>query len=209
MAYNPKFQINLKQVFNRAYASAPSKLRDELRSTLSNPTFRATFGKLVMDKIIERTLSGIDKDGVEFKAYSKSYINSDIFKIYSKSPGDVNLKLTGEMLASLTTKGNGPILSVELIGDENKAKAHGHKYGIKTKGGGRVKRDFLGLPENELEELMKSSVELTRNDAYTSAAEFFENTTLADSFGQVGDQAELPVSILTTEVLTLLAQGLL
>jgi hypothetical protein len=202
MAYNPKFQINLTKIFHKAYADDRA-LRDAIRPTLSNPTFRAVYGKAVIDRIIERTLSGIDRDGIKFKSYSKSYINSDIFKIYAKNPSEVNLKLTGEMLASLTTTNTDALITVELLGEENKAKAHGHKYGLGKK---KVRRDFLGLPESELVELMRDSMELTRNDAFEAAAEFFENTTIADIFGQVGNQEEFAVSVLTPEVLQLLAE---
>lgn len=203
--YNPKFQINLQRVFNNAYASSDNALKRKLRENLNRSSFRATFGKMVIDKIIERTLSGIDRYDIEFRAYSNSYKNSDIFKIYAKSAGEINLKLTGEMLASMTAKGSGPILSIELIGDENKAKAHGHVYGIRTKKGGKVRRDFLGLPEDELYELMRNAVTIVSNDAYEDAIQFYEGLTVADIVGQVGLQPELAVNLFSDEVLAILA----
>lgn len=203
MAYNPKYQVNLSKVFNRAFSDKPSKLRDALRATLSNGNFKATYGKMIIDRIIERTLSGIDKDGVGFAAYSKSYRNSDVFKIYNKSPGDVNLKLSGEMLASLVAKPGGTIISVELLGAENQAKAHGHIYGL---GKRRVKRDFLGLPDDELEDLMRQAVEASNNDAFQAAMDYYQDTSIVDVFGQVGTQPEFNVSVMTPEVLAMLAQ---
>lgn len=203
MAYNPKYQINLSKTFNKAYRGQPSKLRDALRPILADGTFRATFGKMVIDRIIERTLSGIDRNNVNFAAYSKTYKNSDIFKIYQKSPGEVNLKLTGEMLASLISKGQGPMLTVELLGDENKAKAHGHVYGL---GKRKVRRDFLGLPDDEVEELMRDAVSVASNDAYQAAVEYYENTSIVDVFGQVGAQPEFNVSVMTPEVLAMLSE---
>jgi hypothetical protein len=205
--YNPKFQINLNQIFNKAFAD-DARLRDAVRPTLSSGLFRSTFGQAVMERIIKRTLDGIDRNGIQFQAYSKSYRNSDVFKIYAKNPGEVNLKLSGEMLASLVSKGSGPLISIELIGEENKAKAHGHVFGIRTKGNGRVKRDFLGLPDDELVEIMQASVRIARNDAVQAAVEYFDNTSFAEFFGQVGAQAEFNTTIFTPEVLAILAEGL-
>lgn len=158
---------------------------------------------MVIDRIVERTLKGVDRNGLQFAAYSKSYRNSDVFKIYNKNSNDVNLKLTGEMLASLATKGNGPLISVELLGSENKAKAHGHVFGLGKK---RVRRDFLGLPDDELNELMVQAIEISSNDAYQAAQEYYKNTTISDVFGQVGNQPEFNVSVMTPEVLAILAQ---
>jgi hypothetical protein len=203
VAYNPKYQVNLSKTFSRAFADKPSKVRDQLRPILSNGTFKATFGKMIVDKIIERTLSGVDRDNVKFAAYSKSYRDSDVFKIYNKSPGDVNLKLTGEMLASLVARPGSQILSVELLGAENQAKAHGHVYGLGKK---RVRRDFLGLPDKELEELMRQAVSIASNDAYQAAVEYYEHTSIVDVFGQVGNQPEFNVSVMTPEVLAMLAE---
>lgn len=206
---NPKYQINLNQAFNKAFADQPSSVRDALRDTLAGPAFRSTFGKMVIDRIIERTLSGIDKNSVKFASYSRSYINSDIFKIYQKSPGEVNLELTGEMLSSLTDANSSrSVITVELVGSENKAKAAGHKYGIRKRGGGRVIRDFLGLPDSDVTELMRDAMSVARNDAFQASAEFFRNTSFVEVFGQVGNQPEFDATIFTPEVLQLLAQRL-
>jgi hypothetical protein len=207
MAYNPKFQINLVKTFNQAFSNLDSKAKDQLRATLADPTFKNLFGKMVIDEIVKRTEGGIDRFGAGFAAYSKSYINSDVFKIYQKD-SHVNLHLSGEMLASLKIEGQGNSLTVELIGDENKAKAHGHVYGIRRKGGSRVKRDFLGLPDDVLSELMNEAMKIARNDAYQAAVEYFDNTTMADFFGQVGNQPEFDVNIFTPDVLAQIARGL-
>jgi hypothetical protein len=203
--YNPKFQIKLNKVFNKAFQGRSAKEKDQLRATLADPVFRNAFGKMVIDEIITRTEGGFDRYGEKFAAYSKSYRNSDIFKIYGKS-SKVNLTLTGEMLSSLKSGGEGETITVELIGDENKAKAHGHKYGIRTKSGKRVKRDFLGLPDEELAAIMEQAFILARNEAFNAAVELFEGTTLGEVFGQVGRQPEFDVNVLTPEVLALLAK---
>lgn len=208
MAYNPKYQLNLNKIFNKAYSGSDKELRARLRETLASPLFRNTFGKMVIDTIIERTQSGIDKDGIKFEAYSKTYINSDVFKIYRKSAGQVDLKLTGEMLASLTVAPTSEF-AIELIGDENKAKAHGHKYGIGKKSGRKVKRDFLGLPLDVEVDLLKKALEITRNEAFEALSEYFENTTLAETFGQVGNQNEFAASLLTNDVLAQIANEVL
>lgn len=207
MKYNPKYEINLNRVFSRAYSSSDAGLRDQLRSTLKQSAFRATFGKMVIDKIIERTLKGIDRHNLKFEAYSKSYIDSDVFKIYQKSPAEVNLELSGEMLSSMRSHGRQASVTITLVGALNQAKAHGHIHGIKKKGGGRVVRDFLGLPDNELDAMMVDAISIFRNEATESALNLFENTSLSDFFGQVGNQ-QISGSIFTNDVIAEIARRL-
>ena len=152
----------------------------------------------MIEEIIDRTQNrNIDKDGKPFVKYSQSYTGSDIFKIYAKNPNDVNLTLTGEMLSSLTSDQGRDFISIELIGAENKAKASGAKYGIKTKRG-IVIRDFLGLPEDVEDKLMGDAMRISRSADFQAASGFFENTSLADNFGQVGAQSGFTSRIFTT-----------
>lgn len=107
----------------------------------------------IVSKIEERTLDNIDKRDQEFKEYSASYKKSLVYKIYGKT-STVNLRLTGEMLASMKGVVDGYVITVKFRDEENAAKAHGHING----GGNLPVRDFLGLPEDVLKQIMKDSL---------------------------------------------------
>lgn len=206
--YNPQFKVNLVKVFNRSYKSEPKELRDALRGSLSNPQFRSQFAKSVVDRIIERTLSGIDKNEAKFKEYSDSYIHSDAFRIYGKDPAEVNLELTGEMLSSLKGVARAQEIVIELIGDKNRAKAHGHINGIRSKKYGRVKRDFLGLPDEDLDTIMQESIEQFRHDSFADVANLFAGQHAVEQFGRVGSQPEFSSTISVQDVLAQLMRNL-
>jgi hypothetical protein len=208
-SFNPQFKINLVKLFNRAYSNEPRELRDKLRSTLSRSTFRQQFAKTVIDRIVERTSQeNVDKKGKKLAAYSKSYINSDTFKIYGKSPADVNLEMSGEMLSSMKSIDTAQTIVFEFIGDNNKAKAHGHINGIRRSKGGKVVRDFFGLPEEDLDVIMIEAVEAFRSEAYDEISGAFEGQDFARQFGRVGSQPEFSTGVSMQDVLAQLMRNL-
>ncbi len=173
-----KYEINMVEVLERAMADRPRQVRDKLRGLMGSALFKQKFGENVIDKIAERTeKKRIDKNGKPFKApYSRAYQKSDIFSIYGKTPNKVNLKLTGEMLASMKVGKSGSLKLKIIMADKiNNDKAHGHINGIKRlinqnekvrfKKGKRmkrktqkVKRDFLGLPPEDEIAMMKKTI---------------------------------------------------
>lgn len=158
--YSPQYRINLLELFNTAYGENPA--RDIIRPLISTEKLKIDFAKRVIKKIQERTAEGIDKDGKPFKGYSKAYRESLAFKIYQKST-NVNMKLTGEMLSSMTVTGTDyrTYVTIEFLDDHNKNKAHGH---ITGKLGKSVVRDFFGLPKEVEVELLKSSIKTFQNE---------------------------------------------
>lgn len=109
-------------------------------------------GRELVKTIKERTAKGIDKNGVPFAPYSKDYIESKPFAIARKSPSNVNLKLSGEMLTDLEVievdSRSGTIV-LGIVGAESEAKAHGHITGANETGRLPV-RDFLGVSKAEI-----------------------------------------------------------
>lgn len=207
-SFNPQFKINLVSVFNRAYGSESRELRSKLRSSLSNTNFRRQFAKTVIDRIVERTSKeGVDKQGKKFAEYSDSYKASDTFAIYGKS-NKVDLLLSGEMLSSLKGIDTSQSIVIELIGKENKAKAHGHVNGIKSKKYGKVKRDFLGLPDEELEDIMIESIEQFRIEAFDEISGAFTGQDFAQQFGQVGSQPEFTTRMSVQDTLAAILRNL-
>lgn len=171
VAWNPKLKINLGDVFNRVYGSKPYEVRKTLRQLIYRSTFQDDFGLRAIDVIVERTLKGKDKDGQTFTSYSKTYRDSDTFEIYKAGQRRVDLKLSGEMLASMQTKGSGSaIVTINFVDELNAAKAHGHITGMSGRKGGVV-RDFFGISDTEADSIMKDLVsEYARGDATEAEA---------------------------------------
>lgn len=154
--WNPTFKINLLDVLDASYSS--DALKDELRSFVGTTEFKQLYGQRVVDRIVDRTRDeNIDRFGKSLGSYSKAYKESLVFSIYGKG-NPVDLTLTGEMLESLNAVSSRFNITIQLEGDNNKGKAQGHITGILGKNGRAKKRDFLGLPKQELTSIFKESL---------------------------------------------------
>ena len=112
----------------------------------------------IIEKIIERTSKGKDKDGEPFPKYSSAYKKSLNFKIAGKTD-KVNLELSGDMLADMKLLSNKPgeIVIGYSDGTESNAKAEGNilgTYGSKISNKKKA-RDFLGIDESGLKSVLK------------------------------------------------------
>ena len=116
------------------------------RKVPGEESLRQALGQAIIESVVERTQKeSKDINGSNFRGYSKSYRESLDFKAAGKS-NKVNLTLEGAMLGTLDiTKSKGKTIEIGWDDPEESAKAHGHIKGIKTKSGGKVVRDFLGL----------------------------------------------------------------
>lgn len=114
---------------------------------------REIIGKLVVRRIQERTREGIDKEGSSFEPYSDSYKKSLDFKIAGKS-NTVDLQLTGDMLGTLDVleHGAGFITVGYRRGSDENDRAAWQQENTQP---GFPKRLFLGLPKNEINEILK------------------------------------------------------
>lgn len=145
-----KFRINLREVLNSGDFSA--KQRRALKRAIKDNAFKREFAERVVDEINARTERGIDKNGNFFKPYSKAYKDSKVFAIYGKS-SRVNLKLTGEMRASIRTSAvSSSTVTIDLASEEQRVKANRH-----IMGDGVPVRDFMGLPMPELTRILKET----------------------------------------------------
>jgi hypothetical protein len=107
----------------------------------------------IIDYIVKRTEEGKDKNNRNFKGYSTGYAKSLDFKNAGKSKGDVNLKLSGDMLAALKIldiKRDKVIVGYDAGTPEN-GKAEGNILGTygQKKSTGKA-RDFLGITSKAL-----------------------------------------------------------
>lgn len=191
-----KYEIDLIRVMERAMADKPRKVKDKLRQLMKKTSFKQKFGEGVIDRIAHRTeKKRIDKKNKPFvKPYSKSYQKSLDYKIYGKSKNIVNLKLTGEMLASMrVSRARSSAIRIQMADTVNNNKAHGHINGIKrkvnqnaktkTRKGKRVKpatkkvkRDFLGLPPEDENKIMKQTIRAFGSESLESLIDFEKET---------------------------------
>lgn len=118
----------------------------------------ANLADLYIEAVKQRSERGISKDGKKFPKYSKEYIKSLDFKNAHKSADEINLTLSGDMLASIKIlkKEKGKIVIGFEKGTEENAKADGNIRGTYGTGSENPKkaRDFLGLPDRELQKLL-------------------------------------------------------
>lgn len=148
---------------------------DELFGTLTpNSTeLRQAVGQAIIDRIRERTDDNLDRSGKRFPNYSKEYAESIEFAAYGKSKSDPNLKQTGDMLGLMDIieeKKNKIVIG--WSDDDEAGKAHGHVTGNV----GKV-RDFLGLPEKDLEEIAEEFRPILRESVADIDARTVQSST--------------------------------
>jgi hypothetical protein len=142
---------------NNAFEGIGSVVTPELLSEL---------GEAVVKIIRERTAGGIDVEGRAFQPYSEGWEKERRKRGKAKAPVDLNFK--GNMLASLkanvNTTGCEVVVSFENAKEAEKANFHN----VSGAGSSRVRRQFLGLTNREvdsLEEFLKSR--LTKTAAFS------------------------------------------
>jgi hypothetical protein len=110
--------------------------------------------------------------GAAFRSYSQTYKDTLIYKIY-KDSSLPNLRLKGDMLEDIIANSRSRnTIVIELASKSEQLKAGGHMNGIK-RGNGKVRRQFLGLPDGELIKLMKETVKDYRQSSPAAFAELF------------------------------------
>jgi len=191
-----KYEIDLIRVMERAMSGKPQAVRSKLRNLMKSRLFKQKFGENVIDRIAHRTeKKRIDKKNKAFIApYSTMYQKSLDYKIYGKSANIVNLKLTGEMLASMRVgKSGSNTVKIIMADAENNNKAHGHINGIKRRvnqgakvkfrkgkriapAKKKIKRDFLGLPPEDEIKMMKKTITAFNTESLETLIDFDKET---------------------------------
>lgn len=179
-----KYKINLNDLFGE-------------RLNLNRAT-REAIGQAIIDKIVERTSEqNIDKFGRSLGSYSESYAKSLDGQVYGKRKGGpVSLLASGDMLGSLTIIEQTP--QTITLGFEDRLqndKAYGHISGMQGHPilDGKVKkRDFLGLPKNELQAIAADFDDRAKAiDAIESAASREDlDKAIVDLIEEIGSEIE-------------------
>lgn len=125
------------------------KVKIPLPQPIEDKSIRSEVAELIIERIVERTISGKDVDGNNFPKYSTSYKNSLDFANAGKDESTVNLELSGDMLASLAyikKESDDKHIVIGFDDESVEGRAEGNirgSYG-KDKGSRKLSRDFLG-----------------------------------------------------------------
>jgi hypothetical protein len=135
------------------------KIKIDLSGYGLNSDQKDKVADLIIERIVNRTDQGKDKEGKRFPGYSKSYKESLDFKVAGKSASKVDLQLSGDMLAALEVldKTSRSVTVGFERGSEENAKADGNirgTYGKPTPDPKKA-RDFLGITETELSKIIR------------------------------------------------------
>jgi len=105
------------------------------------------FSEIAINKVIERTQSGKDRNGKDFTAYSEDYADAK-----GVSPNDVDLTLMGDMLLSIDAEVQGNSVRMFIGGaDVETKKAFNHHTGDTLPA-----RPFFGLSEKEARDIAEA-----------------------------------------------------
>lgn len=149
----------------------------EIPSDLSRDA-RIALADEIVSFIKERTDRNLDINGAKFAAYSPEYVASADFKAAGKSKGDVNLRLTNEMMDSIQ------VLDISqssiTIGFDAGSPANDKGVWNQASDNG-PSRKFLGVNEKDLEKLI-AKVKIETSTVSTEQSNSIANAILR-SFG--------------------------
>lgn len=113
------------------------------------------FYDLVVDKMLDRTLSGEDVNGSRFKQYSEKYAD---FKGVSRNSVDMTLK--GDMLDAIKKDIKGNRVRIVIDDSDEVLKSFNHLTGDTL-----PKRDFFGFKnEDDLDDIVREVKRLAQDD---------------------------------------------
>jgi len=201
MAERVRYSINLKKAFDSAFASKTRDVKAALRPLLKKSDLKRQIGRKVIEEIKKRTQEkSVDRNGRPFPKYSESYKKSLAYQVYGKS-SKVNLTLSGEMMASMVAKTDSPLtIDIVMADQANNDKAHGNitgSYG-RPSGNSAKARDFLGLPDEDLQKIVREEV-----NRYSRSSTAFDLEALVESFAT----SQLARTTTGTEAIDFLIEG--
>lgn len=121
-----------------------------------NVTQREAIGLDVIQFIKERTLNGLDINNNPFAPYKQSYKDTLDYKIGHGDDPKVNLKLTGEMLGTLSLISHGVgFIKLGFTDQEAAKKAKWIEAPTGQKFGKQPPRRFFGIAEKDLNKIIE------------------------------------------------------
>lgn len=137
----------------------------EMFGVVPNEEIKQAIGQYAIDYIRERTQNGAGIGGAPFNfgVYSDEYADSLEFKAHGKDKHEVNMTLTGDMLALMDIiEETQSTVTIGWRDEEQNAKAYNHNTGDTV-----PKRPFFGLTSKEIREI----ADHFRDDVQTSVRE--------------------------------------
>lgn len=125
-------------------------------------------GQKIIDYMEERVDEGLGYNRKKLEPeYSDEYADSLPFKAAGKSKTDVNMKLTGDMMASIDIiEVNGSMITIGIDDPDQAPKAFNHQTGDTV-----PKRPFFGVTHKELKEYVLSEFKDEIKAKRTTSAE--------------------------------------
>lgn len=176
---------DLKYKIDQDEVSVELDLESIFGDSVKSSTTRRLIGEALIEKIISRAESGKGvntSSGREVKLkspYSKEYADSLEFKAYGKKKDDVNMKLTGSMLASIDVINDNSKKIKIGIGNEDAPKAYNHQTGDTV-----PKRPFFGVTKGDIKEILSEFADQV-DIKPTTAADIFEEQAFKTLFKEL------------------------
>jgi hypothetical protein len=161
------------------------------------PAERKLIANDIINHIIDRSEKGVDKNGKQFKGYTKNYVNSKDFKRAGKKKSPVNLTFTGDMLNSIeliSDRAGTLLIGHDKTDKELNGKSEGNRLGTYgNKKPVQKPRDYLGITQTQLDKILakyplddkeerKKNVE--EGLAIAEKSKLFLNNVLGEDDGQ-------------------------
>lgn len=148
-------------------------LEDLTGVDLSNyPLLMNEIAQATIDFIKERVDAGFGIGGTKLKGpYSEGYVNSLPFQAAGKSPNEINMQLTGDMLGSVDIlEMRGSVFKYGLADEDQIPKAYNHQEGDTV-----PRRPWFGVTKDEFVDniLRKYEADIQRIRAETAEDELF------------------------------------
>lgn len=140
---------------------------------------RESIGQAMLDRISERTANMIDINGKGFKApYSEEYQDTLEFKAAGKSPGRINLYLTGDMLGTMQVDASTDSLVKIAVAKDQAPKAYNHCVGETV-----PRRNFFGVTKRDVTKILADfadDIDAVRSDERQQDADTPDKLRLID-----------------------------
>jgi len=171
--------MQAKRILSQDKVALEIDLEKLFGKKITDPGLRRNIAEDLISIVEERTLSGQGVNGngsvVKLKSpYSKEYIDSPEFKAFGKKKNQVNMKLTGSMLASVDLIGDRADKIEIGIDNEEAPKAYNHIVGDTVPA-----RPWLGLTPKDLEKVKKEYANDVGSDTAITVADIFNRKNLA------------------------------
>ena len=153
-------------------------------------------GQSIIDYMEKRVDDGLGYGRQKLKSpYSKEYASSLDLKAAGKSKSEVNMKLSGDMMASIDIlEVNGAKIKIGIDDGSQAPKAYGHQTGFKghpTLESSKNKREFFGVTKEEIKKYIldefKDDIKAKRSTSTEETNKVINAVrgirTLADFFG--------------------------